>query len=678
MSALEVATKALEDMPLVADGDVEVLDELEEISAETLARQGEEAPVIKLVNVMLMSAIQKGASDIHIEPYEKELRVRYRIDGILYNVMNPPMKFRDAITSRIKIMSKLDIAEKRLPQDGRIKIRFADNGAAKDIDFRVSCLPTLFGEKIVMRLLDKDKLMLDMTKLGFEAESLAKFEAPIQKPWGMVLVTGPTGSGKTNTLYSSISRINTPDTNIMTAEDPVEFNLPGINQVQVRENIGLNFAAALRAFLRQDPNIILVGEIRDFETAEIAVKAALTGHLVLSTLHTNDAPSTVNRLMNMGIEPFLVASSVNLICAQRLVRRVCQVCKEPHPHAGAGARAGGVLAGRRAAGRADARQGLREVQQHRLQGPRRSVRGHGSHRRTARAGARRRVGARAAAQGDRGRDAHAPPERPAQGQGRRDDDRGSRQGDGEVDRRRSRRRSVGRGPIEYDTNTCTTTLPELLKQTVELQGSDLHLTTNTPPQVRVHGHCSGCELPDLTPADTKQLAYSVLTDAQKKRFEETLELDFSFGIRGLARFRCNMFNQRGAVGAVYRLIPETIRSFDELGLPPVLATLADRPRGLVLVTGPTGSGKSTTLAAMIDKINTRAPRSHPHDRGSDRVHPPAQGLPGQPARSAQRHAELHAARCAPPCAKTRTSSSSAKCATSRRWNPRCASRRRAT
>jgi type IV pilus assembly protein PilB len=230
-------------------------------------------------------------------------------------------------------MAKLDIAEKRLPQDGRIKIRFQDNGSPKDIDFRVSCLPTLFGEKIVMRLLDKDKLMLDMTKLGFEPESLVKFESQIQKPWGMVLVTGPTGSGKTNTLYSSISRINTPETNIMTAEDPVEFNLMGVNQVQVRENIGLNFAAALRSFLRQDPNIILVGEIRDFETAEIAVKAALTGHLVLSTLHTNDAPSTVNRLMNMGIEPFLVASSLNLVCAQRLVRRICKNCVEPHPTA---------------------------------------------------------------------------------------------------------------------------------------------------------------------------------------------------------------------------------------------------------------------------------------------------------------------------------------------------------
>jgi type IV pilus assembly protein PilB len=330
-SALELATKSIEEMSVAGAEDVEILEDLEEISAESLEKQGGEAPVIKLVNVVLMSAIQKGASDIHIEPYEKEFRVRYRVDGILYNIMAPPLKMRDAITSRIKIMAKLDIAEKRLPQDGRIKIRYADNGQSKDIDFRVSCLPTLFGEKIVMRLLDKDKLMLDMTKLGFEQESLVKFEAAIQKPWGMVLVTGPTGSGKTNTLYSSIAKVNTSETNIMTAEDPVEFNLPGINQVQVRENIGLNFAAALRSFLRQDPNIILVGEIRDFETAEIAVKAALTGHLVLSTLHTNDAPSTINRLMNMGIEPFLVASSVNLICAQRLVRRICANCKADHP-----------------------------------------------------------------------------------------------------------------------------------------------------------------------------------------------------------------------------------------------------------------------------------------------------------------------------------------------------------
>ncbi|MDP1568867.1 MAG: type IV-A pilus assembly ATPase PilB [Vicinamibacterales bacterium] len=329
-SALELASRTLDEMPLIETGDVEVMEDLEEISADMLARQGEEAPVIKLVNVLLMSAISKGASDIHIEPYEKEYRVRYRVDGILYNIMSPPLKMRDAITSRIKIMAKLDIAEKRLPQDGRIKLRFSDAGKTTEIDFRVSCLPTLFGEKIVMRLLDKSKLMLDMTKLGFESESLRKLETAILKPWGMVLVTGPTGSGKTNTLYSSISRINTPETNIMTAEDPVEFNLVGVNQVQVRENIGLNFAAALRSFLRQDPNIILVGEIRDFETAEIAVKAALTGHLVLSTLHTNDAPSTINRLMNMGIEPFLVASSLNLVCAQRLVRRICTNCKVPH------------------------------------------------------------------------------------------------------------------------------------------------------------------------------------------------------------------------------------------------------------------------------------------------------------------------------------------------------------
>jgi type IV pilus assembly protein PilB len=288
----------------------------------------EEAPVVKLVNIILTDSIKKDASDIHIEPYEKDFRVRFRIDGVLYEIMHPPMKLRDAIISRLKIMAKLDISEKRLPQDGRIKIKMKLGGKTKEMDYRVSCLPTLFGEKIVLRLLDKDNLMLDMTKLGFESESLQKFERQILKPYGMVLVTGPTGSGKTNTLYSSMNRVNIPETNIMTAEDPVEFNLHGINQVQMKEQIGLNFAAALRSFLRQDPNIVLVGEIRDFETAEIAVKAALTGHLVLSTLHTNDAPSTINRLMNMGIEPFLVATSVNLICAQRLVRRICRECIE--------------------------------------------------------------------------------------------------------------------------------------------------------------------------------------------------------------------------------------------------------------------------------------------------------------------------------------------------------------
>jgi type IV pilus assembly protein PilB len=309
--------------------DVEVLEEGDDIDLVELEKGSEDAPVVKLCNLVLTDALRRGASDIHIEPYEREFRVRFRIDGILYVVMNPPMKLRDAIISRIKIMAKLDISERRLPQDGRIKIRMNNQGKLRELDYRVSTLPTLFGEKVVLRLLDKENLMLDMTKLGFEVASLKKFEEAIFKPWGMALVTGPTGSGKTNTLYSAISQLNTPETNIMTAEDPVEFNLAGVNQVQMKESIGLNFAAALRSFLRQDPNIILVGEIRDFETAEIAVKAALTGHLVLSTLHTNDAPSTINRLMNMGIEPFLVATSVHLICAQRLVRRICKECKSP-------------------------------------------------------------------------------------------------------------------------------------------------------------------------------------------------------------------------------------------------------------------------------------------------------------------------------------------------------------
>ncbi len=308
--------------------DLEVLEDNEEIDLAMLAKASEDAPVVRLVNVLLVDSLRRGASDIHVEPYEKDFRIRFRIDGVLYDVMHPPMKMRDALISRLKIMSKLDISEKRLPQDGRIKIKVKIDNRSRELDFRVSTLPTLFGEKIVLRLLDKDKLMLDMTKLGFEQESLDMFQRNIMKPYGMVLVTGPTGSGKTNTLYSALQTLNTTETNIMTAEDPVEFNLPGINQVQMKEQIGLNFAAALRSFLRQDPNIVLVGEIRDFETAEIAIKAALTGHLVLSTLHTNDAPSTISRMVNMGIEPFLVATSVNIIQAQRLIRRICKDCKE--------------------------------------------------------------------------------------------------------------------------------------------------------------------------------------------------------------------------------------------------------------------------------------------------------------------------------------------------------------
>lgn len=307
--------------------DVDFSEEYEEdINVLDLEKSAGEAPVVKLVNLILVDAIRKNASDIHVEPYEKQLRIRYRIDGILYEVMKPPVKLKSAIISRLKIMSNLDIAERRLPQDGRIKMKM---GRGKEMDYRVSVLPVLWGEKVVLRLLDASNLQLDMTKLGFEEDGLVDFQEAISKPFGMVLVCGPTGSGKTTTLYSSLSSLNEPTTNLCTAEDPIEFNLFGINQVQMHEDIGLNFAATLRSFLRQDPDTIMVGEIRDFETAEIAIKASLTGHLVLSTLHTNDAPATVSRLLNMGVEPFLVASAVNLICAQRLLRTLCKDCKEP-------------------------------------------------------------------------------------------------------------------------------------------------------------------------------------------------------------------------------------------------------------------------------------------------------------------------------------------------------------
>jgi len=308
--------------------EIDIVREEDDIDLQALEQATEDAPVVRLVNAIFTDAIRKRASDIHIEPYEKVFRVRFRIDGILHEILQPPLALKNAVSSRIKVMASLDIAERRLPQDGRIKLKL---GKGEAIDIRVSVLPTLFGEKIVMRLLDKSNLQTDMTKLGFEEKPLQDFMEAIYKPYGMVLVTGPTGSGKTTTLYSALAELNKTTTNISTAEDPVEFNLLGINQVQVNEDIGLSFAAALRSFLRQDPDIIMVGEIRDLETAEIGVKAALTGHLVLSTLHTNDAPSTINRLLNMGVAPFLVASSVNLILAQRLARRICQNCKEDAP-----------------------------------------------------------------------------------------------------------------------------------------------------------------------------------------------------------------------------------------------------------------------------------------------------------------------------------------------------------
>jgi len=307
------------------DESLELIESDEDIDISQLEEMAEEAPVVKLVNLILTDAINKGASDIHLEALEKSFRVRYRIDGVLHKVMDPPKKLQSALISRIKIMSSLDIAERRLPQDGRIKLR---TSKGKEIDFRVSSMPTIYGEKVVLRLLDKEQLQLDMTKLGFEENQLKEFREGIHRPWGMILVTGPTGSGKTTTLYSALMELNSTDVNISTAEDPVEYTLKGINQVQMHDAIGLNFATSLRAFLRQDPDIIMVGEIRDYETAEIAVKAALTGHVVLSTLHTNDAPSSINRLVNMGVEPFLITASVLVIQAQRLVRRICPHCKE--------------------------------------------------------------------------------------------------------------------------------------------------------------------------------------------------------------------------------------------------------------------------------------------------------------------------------------------------------------
>jgi type IV pilus assembly protein PilB len=308
------------------EGEIDVVGDEEDLNLLELEKASADAPVVRLVNMILLNAIKKAASDIHIEPYEKTLRVRYRIDGVLAEEMTPPLKLKNAITSRLKIMSSLDIAERRLPQDGRIKLKL---GKGREMDFRVSVLPTLWGEKVVMRLLDKGNLQLDMAKLGFDSKPLEDFMWAIHQPWGMVLVTGPTGSGKTTTLYSALSDLNKVAHNISTAEDPVEYNLHGINQVQMHDEIGLNFAMALRAFLRQDPDILMVGEIRDFETAEIAVKAALTGHMVLSTLHTNDAPATISRLLNMGVEPFLITASVNLVLAQRLARKICADCKQP-------------------------------------------------------------------------------------------------------------------------------------------------------------------------------------------------------------------------------------------------------------------------------------------------------------------------------------------------------------
>ena len=412
-----------------ADVDVVKGEEGQEIDLSDLAKSSESAPIIKVSNLILIEALKAGASDIHVEPYEKEFRVRFRIDGILHNIMALPMRTRDPLISRLKIMAKLDISEKRLPQDGRIKIRLRVEERSRDLDLRVSSVPTHFGEKVVMRLLDKSKLQLDMTQLGFDQEPLRRFKDAIDRPYGIVLVTGPTGSGKTNTLYSAIAALNDPTVNIMTAEDPIEFNLAGINQVQMKEQIGLTFASSLRSFLRQDPDIILVGEIRDFETAEIAVKAALTGHLVLSTLHTNDAPSTINRLMNMGIEPFLVATSVNCIAAQRLVQTHLHALPGGPRDAAPDAHPGGLRPRRDQESPHQTRARLRALQQHRLQGKGRPLRGAPLQRRDPRHDPVGRLVDRVEAQGHRGRHGEPPDVGTAEDPGRRDHARRGPPGD---------------------------------------------------------------------------------------------------------------------------------------------------------------------------------------------------------------------------------------------------------
>ena len=391
--------------------ELEIVQEQEEPEAAAGAAMADDAPVVKLINAILTDAVKRGASDIHIEPFEHEIRVRYRIDGALSEVMKPPMKLKAALISRIKIMSALNIAERRVPQDGRIKLKMGK----RVIDFRVSTLPVLFGEKIVMRILDKGNLTLDLSKFGFEPKAEADLMKAILNPYGMVLVTGPTGSGKTTTLYSALSRVNTIEVNIMTAEDPVEYNLMGINQVQVRNEIGMTFAAALKAFLRQDPNIIMVGEIRDIETGSIAIKAALTGHLVLSTLHTNDAPSTITRMIDMGIEPFNVSSAVNLIVAQRLVRRICSGCKAEHTYSDDELKVLGTTQQGLGRGHLLQGQGLREVRGLGLQGPGGTLRGDGLLPGAAAADPPGRVDRRAPEAGGRGRHAD-----PADGRHRQD------------------------------------------------------------------------------------------------------------------------------------------------------------------------------------------------------------------------------------------------------------------
>ncbi len=571
----------------------------------------EDAPIVRLVNRLVAQAVAERASDIHLEPTEHDLRIRFRIDGVLHEVMRQPKAAQPGILSRVKVMAEIDIAERRLPQDGRVSLE-VDSRA---VDLRVATLPTVHGEKIVIRILDTGRALVGLDDLGFLPDTLAHLRAACANPWGAVLVTGPTGSGKSTTLYAALSELNGDDRNIITVEDPVEYRLPGANQVQVNEGAGLTFATALRSILRCDPDTVLIGEIRDRETATIAVEAALTGHLVLSTLHTNDAPGTPSRLLEMGVEPFLVTSALELRggpapgppAVRPVQAAVRAVDRRAHP--------GGLAERlerqrdprrrRRPAGLPPGRR-LRHVRADGLPRPLRHPRADDLQRGHRPAGARPPDVGRDPPRRRGGRDAHAARRRPAQGRQRVHHRRGAAAGGRVMDILSEPKASGARAALGAGNAACAaTTLDDLLGRVVALGGSDLHLSVGRPPTARVLGELqplAGHE--PLTPETTAALVSIALGEEQWHRFVERNELDCSYSSAGLGRFRVAAFVQRGSVGAVLRVIPVVVPPLETLDLPPIVESLTRTPRGLILVTGPTGSGKSTTLAAIVDRINT--------------------------------------------------------------------------
>jgi twitching motility protein PilT len=654
----------------------------------------EDAPIVKFVNILITQAVQDRASDIHIEPAEKDLRVRFRIDGVLHEVMRSPKSMTAGVTSRLKIMADINIAERRIPQDGRLSTTV--NG--KKVDLRVATLPTVWGEKIVMRILDNSSALMKLSDLGFGQDNYDVYEKSFVKPYGMILVTGPTGSGKSTTLYATLNIVSNPKVNVITVEDPVEYRLEGINQVQTNAKAGLTFAAALRSILRSDPDVVLLGEIRDRETAHIAVEAALTGHLVLSTLHTNDAPSAIVRLTEMGIEPFLVGSALDCVLAQRLARKLCPSAGGVRPDAGGARRHADAAAGRRAGADAVPAGRVQRVRQDGVPRPHRPARGDGRQR--GHRAADRRAGlddehrpeARSRAWSPCARTA-CRRSRPATPRWRRSCASSSDGLKGPAaapdacrrcsapDRPAPRKDLVdahppapagladffGSGPATTapvppvapappptpqlapvdmpvqlrhpptpglapavpvarpphaapheapeaprpavrvgaeDSSVDSAFLADLLIYVLERGCSDLHLTKNARPTVRQSGHLVALEdFPVLEAQAIQKTMYAIMSQKQRETFEEKLELDFAYSLPGRARFRVNVYRQRDAMGAAFRLIPFDIKQLEDLGVPPAVANFAMLPRGFVLVTGPTGSGKSTTLAAVVDKAN---------------------------------------------------------------------------